>query len=120
MFLLQLSIIFQLTGALNAFAGLVIASLGFQYGLLTAGGLLMALGAIFFILGRITLKQALKRRLGYYPSSQFAPAQPQYNSPPRVRPSYFVDSAGQAQSAAASPPHLAASGSAVGHKKSYF
>jgi hypothetical protein len=119
MFLLQLSIIFQLTGALNAFAGLVIASLGFQYGLLTAGALLMALGAIFFILGRITLKQALKRRMGHYPSSQFASAQPQYTSPPRLRPSYFVNSAGQAQPAG-TPPHLAASGSAVGHKKSYF
>lgn len=93
MFLLQLSIILQLTGALDVFAGVVIAALGFKFGMLTSGAILVVLGAGFFLVGRLMLKRALRRR--YSGPSLFAGASmsvPQQ----RVRPSYFVDSAGQA------------------------
>jgi hypothetical protein len=87
MFLLQLSIILQLTGALDAFAGFVISVFGFKAGMLTSGLLLLLIGAIFFLAGRGLLKRALRRRV------------PQPNvTTHRVRPSYFVDNAPQGAS----------------------
>lgn len=82
MFLLQLSIILQLTGALDAFAGFVISVFGFKAGMLSSGLLLLLIGAAFFLAGRALLKRALRRR-GPNVTTH------------RVRPSYFVES----------PPH---------------
>jgi hypothetical protein len=76
MFLLQLSIILQLTGALDAFAGVILCLIGFKGGL-SSGLLLMGIGTFLFLSGRILLGRANRRRSAFtgapLPGKRFVP-----------------------------------------------